>query len=104
MHSTSQLIALCSLPLLVFIDAPHVLLPADLAGLSSTPAALDAPEAAVSKPSDPSETMRGWWRHNAARTKSEGVEVSLQLMKELLIKDQYEVRGCVLFAVIMANF
>lgn len=75
---------------LVFVDAPHVLQPADLTGLSSS--SLNAQEASLAdpKPENPAETPRGWWRSNPERTKYEGASESLVLLRDMLAKDRYE--------------
>ena len=76
----------------MFVDAPHILEPADLSGLSSN--ALNASEASAageSKPKDPSEIPRGWWRSNPERTKYQGATESLGVLRDMLAKDQYEV-------------
>lgn len=76
----------------MFVDAPHVLLPVDLSGFSSN--SLGAAEVVVEKkPSemDPTEIPRGWWRSNPERTRYDGVEESLKALKEILMKDRFEV-------------
>ncbi|EJF61922.1 serine hydrolase FSH [Dichomitus squalens] len=79
---------------LVFIDAPHVLTPADLAeafGSSSESSSLDqlgAQEAATD--SDPALLPRGWWQVDAARTKTIGLEDSILQIRDLLLKDRYD--------------
>ncbi|KAI0354543.1 FSH1-domain-containing protein [Trametes cingulata] len=78
----------------VFVDAPHVLTPADLAEAfrsSSEESSLDdlgAPEAATE--TDPAMAPRGWWKVDAARTKTIGLEDSIQLLRDYLVKDHYE--------------
>ena len=74
----------------VFVDAPHVLQPVDLAGMSTT--ALGASEAAVNTPEpNPEELPRGWWRSNPERTRYEGVVESLASLSEVLSKDTFDV-------------
>ncbi|KLO11082.1 FSH1-domain-containing protein [Schizopora paradoxa] len=75
---------------LVFVDAPHILHPADLSGLSSS--ALNAPEASLTdpKPDNPAETPRGWWTSNPERTIYAGASESLVLLRDILVKDRYE--------------
>ncbi|TFK65619.1 FSH1-domain-containing protein [Pluteus cervinus] len=67
---------------LVFVDAPHVLQPVDLVGLSS-PSTLNASEAS-SASVDPTLTPRGWWKTNKERTKMTGLEETLVLMRDML--------------------
>ncbi|CDO72032.1 hypothetical protein BN946_scf184943.g67 [Trametes cinnabarina] len=80
--------------LAVFVDAPHVLTPADLAEAfqssndSSSLDDLGAPEAATE--TDPALAPRGWWSVDAARTKTVGLEDSIMLLREYLTKDHYE--------------
>ncbi|KAI0048832.1 FSH1-domain-containing protein [Auriscalpium vulgare] len=77
---------------LVFVDAPIVLHPVDLASTfgtassddsSSSLAALGAAEASANT-DDPALTPRGWWKTNAARTVVNGLEESLLLLKSVL--------------------
>ncbi|KDQ56391.1 hypothetical protein JAAARDRAFT_70691 [Jaapia argillacea MUCL 33604] len=63
----------------IFIDAPHVLLPADIPSSWS----LDAPEVSTSS-SDPALTPRGWFRSNPERTIADGMEESLDVIGEVL--------------------
>ncbi|KAI0656047.1 serine hydrolase FSH [Cubamyces menziesii] len=78
----------------VFVDGPHVLTPADLAEAfrstneSSSLDDLGAPEAATE--ADPALAPRGWWNVDAARTKTVGLEDSIMLIREYLLKDTYE--------------
>ena len=73
---------------LVFLDAPHVLSPVDLAETFNTPEELGAAEAAES---DPALQPRGWWKVDRGRTKMTGVEESLALLRDTLKKDHYDV-------------
>jgi hypothetical protein len=86
----------------VFIDAPILLTPPDLAWQSAPGAnqseasnlqALGAAEA-QNIDSDPALAPRGWWRHNAEKTRAIGLEESLLVVRDALTKDKYEV--CVL--------
>ncbi|KAH7925296.1 FSH1-domain-containing protein [Leucogyrophana mollusca] len=73
---------------LVFIDAPLILHPVDLVGSSAITAlgALGVPEAA----SDPNMTPRAWWKSNADRTVTHGMEESLLLLKDTLSRNRYD--------------
>ncbi|KAI0773072.1 FSH1-domain-containing protein [Trametes elegans] len=79
---------------LVFVDGPHVLSPADLAEAfqtSSQSSSLDdlgASEAGAE--TDPALAPRGWWHVDATRTKTPGLEDSILLIRDYLIKDHYE--------------
>ncbi|KAF8499904.1 serine hydrolase FSH, partial [Hysterangium stoloniferum] len=67
----------------VFLDAPHILVPADLPGHALE--WLQAAEANAS-PSEPDEalTPRGWWEANADRTKMTGLHETLALLRDTL--------------------
>ncbi|PIL34624.1 hypothetical protein GSI_03403 [Ganoderma sinense ZZ0214-1] len=77
----------------VFIDAPHVLSPVDLAEAfrsSSETSSLDdlgAQEATAD--SDPALMPRGWWKVNAARTQTVGLEDAILQLRDILHKDHY---------------
>jgi len=78
---------------LVFVDAPYVLTPVDMAFLnsSSNSSSLDdlgAPEAVAEQ--DPALAPRGWWKAQADRNQTAGLEESLALLRDILAKDQYE--------------
>ncbi|KZT69633.1 FSH1-domain-containing protein [Daedalea quercina L-15889] len=78
---------------LVFVDAPHVLTPVDMAALTSqSPESsldnLGAAEAATE--TDPALAPRGWWRVNAERTLTNGLEDSLATLRDVLAKDRYD--------------
>ncbi|KAI5123800.1 hypothetical protein M0805_009095 [Coniferiporia weirii] len=74
----------------VFLDAPNILHPTDLAGLSTN--ALGAAEASTAaKPEvDPAEIPRGWWRSNPERTRYDGVADSLEVLKGVLSRNKFE--------------
>ncbi|KIJ66049.1 hypothetical protein HYDPIDRAFT_27248 [Hydnomerulius pinastri MD-312] len=71
----------------MFIDAPVVLQPVDLDGLTAN--ALGASEASTTG-SDPAVTPRAWWKANAERTAAIGLEDSLQMLRDLLQQDRYD--------------
>ncbi|TFY76851.1 hypothetical protein EWM64_g7162 [Hericium alpestre] len=78
----------------VFVDAPIVLHPADLAETFGTTvedtsnlAALGAGEASA-ETDDPLLTPRGWWKTDVTGSKTTGMEESLEFFKGLL-KDQH---------------
>ena len=74
----------------VFLDAPHVLSPVDIAESFSTTEELGAPEAADT---DPALAPRGWWKVDRTRTKLTGIEASFELLRDTLKKDRYVVSG-----------
>ena len=74
----------------VFLDAPHVLSPADLAETFNTPEELGASDAADP---DPAMQPRGWWKVDRTRTKLTGIEASFELLRDTLKKDRYVVSG-----------
>jgi len=71
----------------VFVDAPLVLQPADLAIFDSK--ALNAEEATPQSKS-PEDTPRGWWKADPDRSKAVGLEESLLALKDVLMKDTYD--------------
>ncbi|KAI0697393.1 serine hydrolase FSH [Cerioporus squamosus] len=76
-----------------FVDAPHVLTPADLAAAfnkseESSLNDLGAPEASTD--SDPALAPRGWWKTDASRTKAIGLEDSILYLRDILSKDHYD--------------
>ena len=40
--------------------------------------------------SDPALLPRGWWKVDAARTKTIGLEDSILLLRDILVKDHYD--------------
>lgn len=75
----------------VFINAPHILLPADLAATFGPLEALGAGEASV-EAEDPALLPRAWWRANRERTMTIGIEESITLLRDILHKNQFDVR------------
>lgn len=84
--------------LLVFVDAPVILHPVDLANTFSDPnnassdatnslAAFGAAEAAdADKTDDPALIPRAWWKTNWDRTSTDGMEESIEFLKSVLVK------------------
>ena len=79
----------CAHYITVFVDAPHILQPVDLQGFTSSSLGAEGTKPASTNPED---IPRGWWRTNPERTVAIGVEESLQTLKEVLMKDTYDVR------------
>jgi len=75
---------------LVFVDAPHVLLPVDLTGHGAT--SLDAFGAAEASTTsdDPTRTSRGWWKTDPARIRTDGLEESLAYLRDILRTQRFE--------------
>lgn len=71
----------------VFLDAPHVLSPADIASSFNTPEELGASEAAEV---DPALKPRGWWKADPERKQTIGIEASITLLRDVLKKDHYD--------------
>ena len=69
----------------VFINAPHILLPADLEAPS---------EELVELQSNPDTAMRGWWTANKERTKVTGLQESLRVIKDVLRSQRFDVSIC----------
>lgn len=74
----------------VFVDAPLVLQPADLAIFDSK--AINAEET-TPQSKNPEDIPLGWWKADPDRTKAVGLEESLLNLKEVLMKDTYDVCG-----------
>jgi len=73
---------------LVFLDAPHILQPADLPGSTtqsseSTPAALGVAEVSNAD-ADPASTPRAWWKVNPDKTVAYGLRESIELICDFL--------------------
>lgn len=69
---------------LVFVDAPHVLNPVDMADAFGSSNLLQLTGA----PEDPTLTPRGWWTKGK---EYHGLEESIALLKDMLMKDRYVV-------------
>jgi len=69
----------------VFVDAPNVLQPVDVAGKSwaDSLASFGAAEAAEAT-QDPSLTPRAWWRYNADKTVAVGLKDSIGYVRDIL--------------------
>jgi hypothetical protein len=65
-----------------------VLQPVDLDGFSANE--LSASEASTTE-SDPTLTPRAWFRQSPDRTFARGLEDSLQILKDVLLRDHYVV-------------
>lgn len=69
----------------MFIDAPHILRPADIPGsapqMSET--GLNATEASIFD-SDPSAAPRAWWKVNEDKTIAYGLRESVEAIRDLL--------------------
>jgi hypothetical protein len=76
---------------LVFVDAPHVLEPVDLTGHGTSLDALGAHEASTTS-EDPALKPRGWWRSDATRMRTDGLEESLAFLRDILRTQRFEVR------------
>jgi hypothetical protein len=72
---------------LVFVDAPHVLQPADM----FNGADLAAQEATTSPDADPNLFARGWWRAFRDRSKAVGLDESLTTLRDILKDRHFEV-------------
>ncbi|KAH0829154.1 serine hydrolase FSH [Lanmaoa asiatica] len=69
-----------------FVDGPMVLQPVDLDGFMAN--ALGASEVTTAT-SDPALTPRAWYKANPDRTVAKGLEDSLQMLKDVLLRDHY---------------
>jgi Serine hydrolase (FSH1) len=75
----------------VFIDAPHVLVPADLPGHSLE--WLQAAESVAMTKGDSSLTPRAWWKSNSEKSVCIGLEQSLLFLRDILREATFQVRG-----------
>ncbi|PPQ92427.1 hypothetical protein CVT25_008648, partial [Psilocybe cyanescens] len=64
---------------LVFVNAPHILL-----------AAASEQLAVADTQSDPNTALRGWWKANKEKTKVEGLEESLNLIRDVLKEQRFD--------------
>ncbi|CAL1711545.1 unnamed protein product [Somion occarium] len=71
----------------VFLDAPHVLSPADMASTFNSPQELGAAEASEN---DPALLPRAWWHVDSERKRTDGLEATLVYLRDVLKKDHYE--------------
>jgi hypothetical protein len=78
---------------IVFVNAPHILLPSELSGTSSRLDAESELEAVSEEAPDPDTAPRGWWRYN--KTKAEGLEASILVIRGLLMAQKFDV--CLIF-------
>ncbi|KAH8827861.1 FSH1-domain-containing protein [Flagelloscypha sp. PMI_526] len=77
---------------MVFVDAPMQLSPHDLLGSSPQQASSDSTSqntlsalgAAEASTDDPNLQPRGWWKSDPTRTKMEGIENTLALLRDIL--------------------
>ncbi|KAH9067735.1 FSH1-domain-containing protein [Lactarius vividus] len=74
---------------LVFVDAPHVLMPVDLTGHGTSLDAFGAAEASTTS-EDPALKPRGWWRTDPTRTRTDGLEESLAYLRDILRTQRFE--------------
>lgn len=73
-----------------FLDAPHILQPVDLVGLSSNSnpqATLEALDSAAEP--DPTLAPRAWWKVNEDRTVAYGLEETLELLRDVLKEQKF---------------
>lgn len=83
---------------LVFVDAPNILHPVDIANTfasssdsdqSNSLAAFGAAEASTGT-DDPSLTPRAWWKTDPTRTQTTGMEDSIAYLRDLLCDQQFD--------------
>jgi hypothetical protein len=74
--------------IIVFVDAPHILLPSELTGASSRS---DSGQVVSEEAPDPSTIPRGWWQYNEA--KAEGLKTSILVIRGLLMAQKFDVRA-----------
>ncbi|EMD32934.1 hypothetical protein CERSUDRAFT_118363 [Gelatoporia subvermispora B] len=76
----------------VFVEAPHILSPVDLtASFSSTNTTLsDLGAAEAADETDPALAPRAWWKADAARTQTIGLEESLIFLRDILKETHFD--------------
>ncbi|KAG6872513.1 hypothetical protein C0995_009203 [Termitomyces sp. Mi166 len=72
----------------VFVEAPHILQPADLPGSSA--ASFGAAEA-TNGAADPTLTPRAWWKVNPDKTVAYGLSESLAVIRDVLKTRRFDV-------------
>ena len=70
----------------VYVDAPNVLVPADVRVFTGETSASEAVE------EESTSTARGWWRTNPERTSAVGLEASLGVLRDVLSGTRFDVR------------
>lgn len=75
---------------LVFVDAPMILHPVDLANSFGNSNSLEELGAAEASETDPALQPRAWWKQKPDKTGWIGIEESLEILKQMLQKDSYE--------------
>ena len=66
----------------MFVNAPHILQPAEL----------DAPSEELAElQSNPDTALRGWWTANEERTKVTGLQESLLVIRDVLKSQRFDV-------------
>jgi hypothetical protein len=78
----------------VFVDAPHILLPADLVNsFGANAPSLEALGAGEAKDSneDPALLPRAWWKTNTDRTQMFGLDETFISLRDILKQHHFEV-------------
>lgn len=78
--------------IIVFVNAPHILLPSEPSGASSRSESEPHLETVSEEAPDPNTALRGWWRFNATRTEAEGLKASILVIRGLLMTQRFDVR------------
>jgi hypothetical protein len=80
----------------VFVDAPHILQPVDVAGEHVNNPALSYEFSTTELPpreeKDPELIPRAWWQPNPERTRGIGLAESLAVIKDVLLTRKFDVR------------
>ncbi|KAF8340985.1 serine hydrolase FSH [Amanita rubescens] len=77
---------------LVFVDAPMVLQPVDLDGLSAQHTTQQVLEGlrSVEASEDPASAPRAWWKSNKERTIFTGIEESIMMIRDVLKQRKFD--------------
>jgi hypothetical protein len=85
----------CARTRIVFINAPHILQPVDIAGEHVNNSALNFELSTTELPpggeKDPELIPRAWWQPNPERTKGIGLAESLAVIKDVLQTRKFDV-------------
>jgi predicted esterase len=74
----------------VFVNAPHILLPADLFGSPQRFDSISEAPSEVDTQSDPNTALRAWWKANKDRTSATGLQESIMVIRDVLREQSFD--------------
>jgi hypothetical protein len=74
---------------LVFVDAPHILLPADIPSPTNTPSPSGTTD--LRTDGDLALRPRAWWKRDPEPTLTVAIDETLGMFKDVLRKDRFDV-------------